>query len=283
MPEAPRPFAVDTRDGVALSGEQSGEGTPVVLLHGLTATRRYVVMGSRLLQRSGYRVVSYDARGHGRSAPAPHPSAYTYELLARDLECVLDALEIDRAVLAGVSMGAHTAVRFALDRPSRVAALALITPGFDPERATASDEALADWHELADGLRRGGIDGFLAAYGLAAVPERWREQTASAIGQRLSEHEHPLAVADALRTLPSSRPFQAWGELAAIVAPTLVLGSQDDADPGHPLAIAERYAQAVVGAELVVEGVGESPLAWQGGRLSQLLARLANSNSEVAC
>ena len=43
------------RAGVALSVEEEGEGTPVVLLHGLTATRRYVVMGSGTLQRSGHR------------------------------------------------------------------------------------------------------------------------------------------------------------------------------------------------------------------------------------
>jgi pimeloyl-ACP methyl ester carboxylesterase len=54
------------RDGVSLSVTDEGEGTPVVLLHGLTATRRYVVMGSRSLERSGHRVLAYDARGHGR-------------------------------------------------------------------------------------------------------------------------------------------------------------------------------------------------------------------------
>ena len=43
--------------GVTLAGEEAGEGTAVVLLHGLTATRRYVVMGSRALERSGHRVV----------------------------------------------------------------------------------------------------------------------------------------------------------------------------------------------------------------------------------
>ena len=59
------------RAGVSLSGEEAGDGVPVVLLHGLTATRRYVVMGSRALERSGHRVVLYDARGHGRSSPAP--------------------------------------------------------------------------------------------------------------------------------------------------------------------------------------------------------------------
>jgi len=41
-----------------------------VLLHGLSATRRYVVMGSRTLERSGQQVIAYDARGHGHSAPA---------------------------------------------------------------------------------------------------------------------------------------------------------------------------------------------------------------------
>ena len=60
-------FTVE-RAGVTLAGEEAGEGIPVVLLHGLTATRRYVVMGSRALERSGHRVISYDARGHGQSS-----------------------------------------------------------------------------------------------------------------------------------------------------------------------------------------------------------------------
>jgi pimeloyl-ACP methyl ester carboxylesterase len=53
--------------------DSGGDGVPVVLLHGLTATRRYVVMGSNALQRGGRRVVAYDARGHGESDPAPEP------------------------------------------------------------------------------------------------------------------------------------------------------------------------------------------------------------------
>src|SRR3954464_7316066 len=50
--------------------ERSGDGPthpPVVLLHGLTATHKYVVMGSKSLQRAGHDVVAYDARGHGAS------------------------------------------------------------------------------------------------------------------------------------------------------------------------------------------------------------------------
>src|SRR5918911_4222163 len=94
--------------GVALAADEDGEGVPVVLLHGLTATRRYVVMGSKMLERDGHRVIAYDARGHGRSAPAPEPGAYGYDALAADLLAVLDAAGVERAVLAGASMGAHT-------------------------------------------------------------------------------------------------------------------------------------------------------------------------------
>jgi len=54
------------RSGAALAGEEVGEGPAVVLLHGLTATRRYVVHGSVALPRRGYRMVSYDARGARR-------------------------------------------------------------------------------------------------------------------------------------------------------------------------------------------------------------------------
>src|ERR1700761_4859763 len=97
-------YLVD-RDGADLSLSDDGEGPAVVLLHGLTATRRYVVMGSSALARGGHRVIAYDARGHGRSAPAPDPEAYGYEELAGDLEAVLDGAGIERAVLAGASMG----------------------------------------------------------------------------------------------------------------------------------------------------------------------------------
>ena len=76
---------IDSADGVVLSASSAGEGIPIVLLHGLTATRRYVVMGSRALQRSGHRVLAYDARAHGTSDPAPDPEDYGYGRLARDL------------------------------------------------------------------------------------------------------------------------------------------------------------------------------------------------------
>lgn len=273
---AGEPSEIAVRSGaVQLSGEQSGKGQAIVLLHGLTATRRYVVMGSRALQRAGYRVISYDARGHGRSSPAPG-RAYGYEELAVDLEAVLDAAGLERAVLAGASMGAHTAVRFALAHPERVRALALITPAFEPERPLGAEQ-LASWDALARGLREDGVEGFVRAYELAGVPEAWRGTVETVLRQRLAAHEHPRAVADALEAVPRSRPFETIAQLGAIAVPTVVVASRDEADPGHPLAVGERYAAQIPGARLVVEEEGppaRSPIAWQGGQLSRVLGEL---------
>src|SRR5919202_84176 len=102
-------FTVE-RAGVTLAGEEHGEGIPVVLLHGLTATRRYVVMGSRSLERSGHRVVAYDALDHG----------------------------------------------------NRVGGLVVVTPAFEPDDGQDEAQRLARWDALAEGLREGGVEGFVA-------------------------------------------------------------------------------------------------------------------------
>jgi pimeloyl-ACP methyl ester carboxylesterase len=247
---------------------------PVVLLHGLTATRRYVVMGSGALQRAGHCVVAYDARGHGRSAPAADGD-YGYGALGEDLAAVMDAAGLERAVLAGASMGAQTAVRFALAHPERVAGLVLITPAFDPR---VGERDLAAWDALARGLREGGIDGFVAAYDFDRIAPALRPTIETVLRQRLAAHSHPLAVADALEGVPRSRPFESISELARIAVPTLVVASRDRADPSHPLAVGEAWAAVIPGARLAVEEEAtppRSPIAWQGGRLSKLIAELA--------
>jgi pimeloyl-ACP methyl ester carboxylesterase len=261
-------------DGVSLAVFEDGEGPPVVLLHGLTATHHYVVMGSRALPRAGLRTIAYDARGHGASSPAPDRQAYGYDQLAADLGAVLDTLEIDRATLAGASMGAHTLLRFALDNPERVAGLVAITPAFVPE--AVDDPARAErWHALAEALRDGGAEGFLRAYGEPAVPDTARDTVLEVVRQRLSRHEHPEAVADALDVVPASRPFESLDELAAIAAPTTIVASRDEFDPEHPYAVGEAYAEAIPGARLVSEDPGRSPLAWQGGQLSKVIGDAA--------
>jgi len=193
-----------THGGQLLAVEQHGEGPAVVGLHGLTATRRYVLMGSRTLERSGRRVVLYDARGHGASAPAPGGD-YSYAALSGDLEAVIDGLGVERALLVGASMGAHTAIRFALEHPQRVAGLAVVTPAYDPEHFPSE---LDRWDALARGLRERGIDGFIAAYGLDAVPQAWRETVERVIRQRLGRTQDTRWPSR--RPTPKRSPGRGW-------------------------------------------------------------------------
>jgi pimeloyl-ACP methyl ester carboxylesterase len=259
------------RDGVTLTGEHAGEGPAVVLLHGLTATRRYVVMGSRLLERDGHRVISYDARGHGHSSAA---AAYDYEDLMLDLLAVLDELGVDRAVLAGVSMGSHTILRLALDQPERVAGLVVITPSFDGTPVDAGGK-LDRWDALAAGLRSGGIDGFVDAYDLSGVETRLRDTIVTVIRQRMALHDDLGAIADALEAVPRSRPFETLDELAGIDTPVAIVASNDGADPEHPQVVGEAYAALIPGARLVLDTPGASPTAWQGSQLSKIIAETA--------
>jgi pimeloyl-ACP methyl ester carboxylesterase len=246
---------------VILSGETAGDGPPLVLVHGLSATRRNVVQGSKHLLRRGYRLIAYDARGHGISEPAP---SYEYSDLVGDLDAVLARLDLERAVLVGSSMGATTAMAFALEHPDRVPALVQITPAYIGDTRAGQE----DWERMAAELERGDLDAFARVAQPDGVPERWRESAREAVRQRMQRHEHPKAVARALREVPHSIAWKGLEPLESLELPVLVVGSRDEADPMHPLAVAEEYARRLPQSELVVEEEGQSPLAWQGARLS---------------
>jgi pimeloyl-ACP methyl ester carboxylesterase len=251
-----------------LRGEAAGEGTPIVLCHGLTASRRYVVHGSRALERDGHRVITYDARGHGESDPASAEQSYGYPELIADLERVVEAeVDEERFLLGGHSMGAHTAVGYALAHPERLSGLVIIGPTYMGE---IRPESLAYWDGLASALEAGGIDGFVEYLGReSGVGEAWRDSVLRISAERMKLHRDPVGLARALRETPASRPFGSLAELGGLDVPALVVASGDEADPGHPYAVAEAYAAALPRARLISEDAGRSPLAWQGGRLSK--------------
>jgi pimeloyl-ACP methyl ester carboxylesterase len=252
---------------ITIEGESLGDGPPVVLLHGLSATRRNVVQGSRALAKRGYRLISYDARGHGRSSPAP---AYEYSELVADLEAVLAHLDLERAALVGSSMGAATAMAFALEHPERVPALVQITPAYTGYARTGDVDGEV-WGQLAEALD-GGIDEFVAVAQPGDIPEKWRAVAREATRQRMERHEDLTAVAQALREVPRSTAWKGLEPLSSLEIPVLVVGSQDDADKLHPLGVAEEYCRKLPNCELAVEERGDSPLAWQGARLSNTIA-----------
>jgi pimeloyl-ACP methyl ester carboxylesterase len=270
MPAAPRPFTAGARP--AIHGEVVGEGPPVVLCHGITATRRYVVHGSRVLERAGHTVVSYDARAHGESDPAAGGQGYGYPELVADLEAVIATTvgEEEPFVLAGHSMGAHTAVAYALRHPERLSGLIVIGPVYAGQVPV---EALPYWDGLSTALETGGVDGFVDYIDRnQEVDPAWRTAVLRFTRERMLLHRRPQALVAALRQVPRSRPFGPIAELESLAMPSLVVASHDAADPGHPRQVAEAYAERLPEARLTGEAEGESPLAWQGGRLSREIA-----------
>jgi pimeloyl-ACP methyl ester carboxylesterase len=103
--------------------ERSGRGTPLVLLHGGFVDRHmWQPQVAALAQH--YQVIWYDLRGHGQTGPSPRPTC-TLELLADDLHALLDGLDMQRAIICGLSLGGMVAQAFAARYPQMLAALVM--------------------------------------------------------------------------------------------------------------------------------------------------------------
>ena len=129
-----------SRDGLTLyardypvSGDE--EGLPVIALHGLTRNSKDFEDVAPLIAAMGRRVVVPDVRGRGRSEWDPNPSRYQPKIYARDVTDMTKALEIDRAVFIGTSMGGIITMTLAAMRPKAVAAAILndVGPAVAPE------------------------------------------------------------------------------------------------------------------------------------------------------
>ena len=224
----------------------AGDGTPIVLAHGLTATRRYVLHGSRAAASApDHRVISYDARGHGESDPAPDPGAYEYADLVATSRRVLDELGLD-------ARGAGRASRWARPRrsrsrcghPERVAALVQITPAHlglpqtRPGRAGALGRARGRaWSATA------------SRASCAPTATRRSSRAFRGLIVRGDPAAHrappaPEAVADALRVVPRSTAFDGVEALEQMAVPTLIVASRDELDPEHPYEVAQELRRA---------------------------------------
>jgi pimeloyl-ACP methyl ester carboxylesterase len=131
-------------DGVTLHARDwGGEGTPVVLLHGLASNARIWDGVARRLAGGGRRVVALDQRGHGESEQPD--TGYDFATVRRDLESVLDALGLRRPVIAGHSWGANVALQYAAERAGAAAGVVLVDGGF---------LGVADWPGMTRELAR---------------------------------------------------------------------------------------------------------------------------------
>ncbi len=127
-----------------------GDGTPVVLLHGLASSCRIWDLTAPLLARH-FRVVAVDQRGHGLT---DRPDTdYTFDEVCRDLEAFLAALSFERPVLVGHSWGAGVALQFAAEHPRDLRGLVLVDGGMTEVSASLT------WEEAEKIMRPPAIDG----------------------------------------------------------------------------------------------------------------------------
>ena len=270
---------VTTPSGVRIAAYPSGpeDGRPVIALHGVMQIHDTVVKGGEL-EDAGYRVIAYDARGHGSSGSPEDPTDYGYDRLVEDVVAVMDHFDASPAVLAGVSMGALTALRLAVEQPERVVAVAAITPAYDPYKKQG---CMSHAELVADALRTGDAEALIDASpvqmsnarqgrALVAFARRTAERTVEA-------HRDLDATASALVAILRAPPLDSLEPLAAIDVPTVVVGSRDEFDLNHPLRLAELYRDAVPGSRFVCEEEGQLPLAWKGRDMARLVRELADS------
>ncbi|MEU4730456.1 alpha/beta hydrolase [Streptomyces sp. NPDC023588] len=210
--------------------ESAGEGPPVVLLHGGMLDLTMWDEQFSWLAGLGYRVIRYDARGHGRSSTVAGNYAHH-----DDLHALLTHLDVPRATLLGLSLGARTALDAAIARPQSVSALILASPGVsgrpfaDPYITHHTAQQMA-----AMGDRDGGAERFVEHFLRMWVDGPYREP--SQVSRTLRERMHASATANVMRHARGlgagiPREIGAADRLASIGVPTLVLdGELDSSD-----------------------------------------------------
>ena len=198
-------------------------------------------------------IVHADFRGHGQSelGPAEELSIAT---LARDLEALLDHLDIRQAVVGGISMGAAVALRFAVHRPDACVALILSRPAWaDGSMSLQARQALIlaatllaeeDWRcSAAEALERSHI--------LQTIDDVCSEAARSIRGQIqrvLNCPESRESVIACLRRLPLARGLEdPEHDPARVRCPALILAAEGD--PFHPFGYARRIAQYLPNCE----------------------------------
>ncbi len=219
-------------DGAKLWLAEHGAGPPLLLLHGFTGSHadfRHLLDIDELSAQ--YRVLTPDARGHGRSGTLE--GAFVHRQCARDVLAILDALQIDRVRALGISGGGNTLLHAATMAPSRIEAMVTVgAPSYFPEQAraimrtfTEDSRTEDDWSTMRQ--RHPGGDDQIRALWAAA-----RE------------------FADSHDDMDFTPP-----KLATITARTLI--TTGDRDPLYPVEIFVEQYRAIPGAQLcVLPGAG---------------------------
>jgi pimeloyl-ACP methyl ester carboxylesterase len=225
--------------------DAGGDGEAVVFQHGLAADHTQcceVFAGV-----SGLRQITLECRGHGASELGD-ASRLTIPALADDVLALLDALGVERAWFAGISMGAAIVARLASLHPQRVRGLMLVRPAwFDAPLppnlwSLTAVAALLERHPLAQARAL-----FLASDSYRAIQADSPDNAAILLS--LFDRPDPCALAAVLARISCSDPGVDVAALGRLAVPVTIVANEQD--PLHPLATAQRWAGALPAATFV--------------------------------
>jgi pimeloyl-ACP methyl ester carboxylesterase len=241
----PRVHRFVGRDGVELAYRETGDGRPLVLLHGFTASAmQWLDHGpAAVFAEDGYRVILPDLRGHGDSARPHDPASCPPDVLADDGLALIDRLGLDDYDLGGYSLGGRTVLRMLVRgaRPARAvvagqglaAVSSAVTHGTNRRALTA----LADGNRIEPGspeaeaahwiTRLGGDPSALlhVLNSLVATPSEALRRIETPTLVAVGDQDHDHASAEALATvLPNARFTQVPGNhWTALTRPELAI------------------------------------------------------------
>jgi 3-oxoadipate enol-lactonase len=226
-------------NGTVLRVKVDGKGPPLVLIHEIGGMiESYDDIVPALAEH--HQIVRYDLRGCGLSEFAHAP--LTLDLLLKDLEALLDHLELKRVSLAGCALGAAIAIAFALERPERVDRIVAMSPALSvpPERRSAT-LARADLFEK-EGMRPSQDARLASSYPEALRGDR--ERYLQVFRRRLSAN--PYGVAALIRVLAG---LDIMDRLPQLTRPLLVVAGTHDGD--RPPSVVKKVAESVPHARYV--------------------------------
>jgi 3-oxoadipate enol-lactonase len=236
-------------NGTAIHVVESGQGSPLLLLHGLGGSHEMWLPVVPALAQS-QRVIAGDHRGHGRSAKPGGP--YTIALFVQDWLGVMDALGVDRADLLGLSMGGAVAMRMAVEHPERVRSLVLVDTWASPR-----PEFVAMLRRRLEALDAGG----LPAYAETAIPQVYSARFIAENARAVEDYRARVAQlepASVRAAVQACIEHDMRGACARIKAPTLVIVGR--LDTLTPPGCSEDLARMIPGACLeVIQGSGHVP------------------------
>ncbi len=239
-------FTVRTADGAELRASVEGTGPALLLVSGLGGTAGFWNDSAAALARS-FRVVRFDQRGIGASMRGDAPC--TIDRLAQDCRAVLDAADIERAVLLGHSTGGCIGQSLARQAPERLEGLILSATWLKPSRYMAA----------LFGTRRAILDENPQAYAatatLLAYPPIWLEANWGVYETALAKAPNSAEARQIVRErIDALLSFDGAENAAAIAMPVLVLGARDDMIV--PAFLQEELAAALPGARMTMLDTG---------------------------